>query len=146
MLFYEQYEPAYFNRIGFRYQNICNTNVLKDYQGEIASFIPEHIAPELKSPVGADLKTFEKRMHFAGESSEVEANIQYVYGQMSGKFGKLNVNDEKSYIIDIDCFSQRKERDVNSVINRTKIFNEQIRNIFQWSITDELRDAMGPKQ
>lgn len=144
-IFHEQYEPSYYNRVGFRYQNICNSAVLSGFDGDVSAFIPKHIAPELHEAPGEDLTIFEKRMQFADTENDFEANVHYVYGKMSGKFGKLNINEEKSYIIDIDCFSQRKENDVSSIIERTELFNANVRNIFQWSITDELRSAMGPK-
>ena len=144
-VFHDQYEPSYYSRIGFRYQNICNAHMLHGFSGDVSSFIPEHIAPELKQEIGEDLTLFEKKMQFTDPAEEIDANLHYAYGKFSGKFGKINVNEEKSYIIDIDCFSKRRETDVNTVISRTQLFNERIRNIFQWSITDDLCNAMGPK-
>lgn len=141
-VFCEEYEPAYFNRVGLRYQNIVNTEVLKDCK-DIKEFIPEHIAPELKKPLGDEVSGFEKAIQF--NDLHCIANVRHSMGKISGLFGKYNLNDVYSYIIDIDCFTEEKILEVNDVIKTSRGFNnDYVRNIFHWSITDKLRKAMGP--
>lgn len=141
-IFWEEYEPTYFNRIGLRYRNLANEKILGT-QKDIREFVPPHIAPELQDSIRDEVKVFEKILQLKDETSIV--NVRYVYGELSGKFGKYNLNDEKSYIIDIDSFTTEKIRKVNDAIATSRTFNQgNIRNIFQWSITDALRNAMEP--
>lgn len=140
-IFYEIYEPTYFRRIGLRYKNLASKTVLKKEVEDIRKFIPSCIAPELKADLAEEVKAFEKTILVADEFCKV--NIRHVLGQFTGQFGKFNLNDEISYIIDMDCFSEKKIRKVEDAISTSRTFNERyIRNIFQWSITLELDAAM----
>lgn len=141
-IFYKEYEPTYFSRIGLRYQNIVNSAVLKDCK-DIKIFIPPHIAPEFKEEIGEYVQAFEKSIQF--KDANYASIVRYSMGKMSGLFGKYSLNDQESYVIDIDCFTDEKIREVDSVIKTSKIFNEQyVRSIFRWSITNNLHRAMGP--
>ena len=141
-VFWKEYEPNYFNRIGLRYRNLANKKIL-GIDKDIRVFVPAHVAPELQESIKDEVEVIEKTLLLKDETSTV--NVRYIYGTLSGKFGKNNLNDEKSYIIDIDCFTTEKIRKVENVIAASRKFNEgNIRNIFQWSITDTLREAMGP--
>ncbi len=141
-VFGKEYAPNYFNRIGLRYLNLANKKILETDK-DIREFVPSHIAPELKESISDEVEVIEKTLQLKDESSTV--NVRYFYGELSGKFGKYNLNDEKSYIIDIDCFTTKKIREVEDAIAASRTFNQgNIRNIFQWSITDTLREAMEP--
>ena len=142
-IFFENYDPNYFGRIGLRYKNLANKTVLEKDVKDVREFIPQQIAPELKNELGEEVKGFEKTVLFADEVCKV--NIKHILGQFTGQFGKVNINDEISYIIDIDCFTEQKIRKVNDAITTSRTFNTcYIRNIFQWSITPELADVMEP--
>lgn len=143
-VFHKEYDPTYFSRIGLRYKNLANEKIL-GIDKDIREFVPPHIAPELepKASIRDEVQVIEKTLQLKDESSIV--NVRYVYGELSGKFGKYNLNDEKSYIIDIDCYTKEKVRKVEDAITKSRTFNEgNIRNIFEWSITGALRDAMEP--
>ena len=141
-VFWKEYEPNYFNRIGLRYRNLANKSILGTDK-DIRDFVPSHIAPELQDSISPEVKVIEKTLLLKDETSTV--NVRYVYRELSGKFGIYNLNNEKSYIIDIDCFTAERIRKVEDVITTSKTFNQgNIRNIFEWSITDTLREAMGP--
>jgi uncharacterized protein (TIGR04255 family) len=62
---------------------------------------------------------------------------------MSGRFRRKEFVNEKSYVIDVDCFSESRVGSINDVLTRCDAFKRLSWNIFQWSITDDLRDAMG---
>ena len=142
-IFLKIYEPNYFTRIGLRYKNLANESMLEKDIQDIKAFIPPHIAPELKEELGEEVVGFEKSILVADEVCKV--NIRHILGQFSGKFGNINLNNEKSYIIDMDCFTEQKTRTVKDAISTSKTFNEQyIRNIFQWSITSDLERDMEP--
>ena len=143
-VFGKEYEPNYFNRIGLRYRNLANKTTL-GIDKDIREFVPAHVAPELQESTKDEIKVkgIEKILVLEDETSTV--NVRYVYGELSGKVGIYNLNDEKSYIIDIDCYTTEKKRKVEDAIATSRTFNRgNIRNIFQWSITDTLREAMGP--
>lgn len=141
-VFWTEYEPNYFNRIGLRYRNLANKSILGTDK-DTREFVPEHVAPELQESIKDEVEVVEKTLLLKDETSTV--NVRYVYRELSGKFGIYNLNNEKSYIIDIDCFTAEKIRKVEDVITTSRTFNQgNIRNIFEWSITDTLREAMGP--
>lgn len=140
--FHREYEPTYFNRIGLRYKNMVNAQVLSNCK-DIRDFIPPHIAPELKESLCDEIVGFEKSIQFKDEVCI--SNVRHTMGPMSGAFGKYNLNNENSYMIDIDCFTKEKNREVNDVIEASRRFNsDYVRNIFHWSITDKLQKAMEP--
>ena len=141
-IFGKEYEPSYFNRVGLRYRNLANKIVLGT-EKDIRDFVPNRIAPDLQEDIKDEVQGIEKSIHLNDENSTVLA--RYFYGKLSGKFGKYNLNDELSYVIDIDCFTTEKIREVQHAIGTSREFNRgNIRNIFQWSITDALRNAMCP--
>lgn len=142
-IFEQVYEPGYFTRIGLRYRNLANASVLGKKGEDVRGFIPSVIAPELQEPIGDEVEAFEKTVIFS--DNLCSANVRYLFSELSGKFGNYKINDEKSYIIDIDCFTEEKERDVTSVIRKSRLFNEEyVRNIFHAGTTSELRAAMEP--
>lgn len=141
-LFQQEYATDYFNRIGLRYNNLVNKNVYAGFK-DIKKYIPCHIAPELSKNIGKEVSAFEKVIRFEDEFCKV--NLKHVFATFSGRFGQYNLNDEEGYIIDIDCFSEEKVREVDDVITRSKVFNEKYaRNAFNWSITEDLRVDMEP--
>lgn len=139
--FSEIYEPSYFTRIGLRYQDIANRTFLPHMRKEVVDFIPEHIFPELSTPVATDIKTLDKICQFS--DGNVKATVVHVLSEVSGKFGQKQLTNEKSYIIDVDCFVESKIEGINDVFTKCDIFKQLGWNIFQWSITDALRETMG---
>ena len=139
--FHTIYEPSYFTRIGFRYRDIASETFLRHEKMDIKDFIPKYIFPELTMPMAVDLKSLQKISRF--EDEDVNANVIHVLGDVSGKFGNHQLENEKSYIIDIDCFVESKIERINDVLTKCDLFKEIIWNIFQWSITDKLREILG---
>ena len=142
--FHESYEPSYFTRIGLRYRNIVNRTFLPHITKEVETFIPNHVFPELTTSIVADIETLEKKSQF--NDGTVRATVVQVLSKVSGRFGQRRLTNEKSYIIDVDCFSESRIGGINDVLTRCDIFKRLNWNIFQWSITDDLRDAMGRSQ
>ncbi len=143
--FFKIYTPSYFNRVGLRYRNIANNSVFKITNCNVKEFIPDYIAPELTlKGVSKDIKAFEKFMQFTDDNCT--ANVTLSLNNFSGKFGQNQITNEESYLIDIDCFTETKQREVNDVITCAKTFHSNIWNIFQWSITPKLHSAMESKK
>ena len=140
-LFRKIYEPSYFTRIGLRYRDIVNETFLPHITTNIEDFIPEYIFPELSILEATDIKSLQKVSRF--DDGDVNANVVHVLSEVSGGFGKHQLENEKSYIIDVDCFVESKIEGINDVLRKCNTFKQIIWNIFQWSITDKLRGAMG---
>lgn len=139
--FNEIYEPSYFTRIGLRYQDIANEVFLPAMKGSVASFVPNHVFPELRMHIASDIDNLHKVSRFADE--DVKVTVSHLYFNASGTFGLRHVPNKMSYLIDIDCYSENKTRGISDVLTRCDTFKQHIWNIFQWSITDEFRTAMG---
>ena len=91
-VFWPEYEPNYFNRIGLRYRNLANKSILGTDK-DIREFVPNHVAPEFQESVRDEVDVIEKTLLLKDETSTV--NVRYVYGELSGKFGIYNLNNEK---------------------------------------------------
>ncbi len=80
------------------------------------------------------------------DDNQIKANVTHTLSQVSGRFGQKNVANEESYVIDIDCFYDRNIGEIDEVLAKCDLFKRHERNIFEWSITDTLRDAIGRSQ
>ena len=138
-LFDKIYEPSYFTRIGLRYRDIANDTFLRQEGMDIKSFVPDYIFPELS--VATDIKDLRKVSQF--DDGDMKTNVIHVLSEASGEFGRHQLENEESYIIDIDCFVESKIERINDVLTRCNSFKRIIWNIFQWSISDKLRDILG---
>ena len=139
-IFSNIYEPSYFTRIGLGHKNVANKVSLPHAKQGVETYIPKHILPELATPIAVDIETLLKISQF--NDGNVKVKVDHILSRVSGKFKKKQFANEKSYIIDIDCFSESKIGGINDVLTRCDIFKSLSWNIFQWSITDTLRDAM----
>ena len=135
------YEPSYFTRVGLRYQDIANEVFLRNMVSSVDSFVPNHVFPELTMRVASDIDNLHKVSRFA--DGDVKVTVSHFYFEASGTFGRRHVPNKMSYLINIDCYTGNKTREIRDVLTRCDTFKEHIWNIFQWSITDELRVAMG---
>lgn len=139
--FNEIYEPEYFTRVGLRYQDIANEEFLPDMRGSVAEFVPDHVFPELKTSMAKDIESLQKVSRL--KDGDIRVTVVHVLFQAAGTFGRRQLSNIKSYMIDIDCYTEDKTRGINDVLSRCDTFKQHIWNIFQWSITDEFRTAMG---
>ena len=142
-VFHKIYSPNYFTRIGFRYKNLINKSIMGEGL-DLKADIPKHIAPEFQEGIKDNLTTFEKVAQYTDEDSH-KINVRHVYGTLSGIFGAYQINDEESYIVDIDCFSEKKIHEVNDAFILSDSFNKNVRNIFRWSIGETIHGVMEPK-
>ena len=139
-IFYEIYKPSYFTRIGLRHKNMVNKTAFPYVKQGVEDFIPGHIFPELTTPIAKDIETLQKISQF--NDGEMQANVVHVFAEVSGILKQKQFTNEKSYIIDIDCFLESKSEGIENVLTKYDIFKRLNWNIFQWSITDVLREAM----
>ena len=140
-IFYKIYRPPYFTRIGLMYRNMANRTFLSHLeQVNVKSFIPVHIFPVLATPMEADVLNLQTISQF--DDKEITVSGTHTLVQVSGTFGQRQVPNEESYIIDIDCFYERNVGGIDEIFTKCDLFKELERNIFEWSITDALREAM----
>ena len=137
------YEPSYFTRVGLRHKNVANRVSLPHVRQGVETFIPKHIFPELATPIAVDIETLRKISQF--NDGNIKANVVHVLSKVSGRFRKKQFTNERSYVIDVDCFSENRIGGINDVLTRCDTFKRLSWNIFQWSITNNLRDAMESK-
>ena len=144
-IFYEIYAPPYFTRLGLMYRNMANRIFLSHpQQVSVESFIPEYIFPVLATPMADDVLNLQTVSQF--DDNEIKANVTHTLAQVSGEFRQRQVTDEKSYIIDVDCFYERNVGVIDEIFTKCDLFKQLERNIFEWSITDTLREAMGKSE
>ena len=87
--FSEIYEPSYFSRIGLRYQDIANEVFLPAMQDSVASLVPNHVFPELKTHIASDIDNLHKVSRFADD--DVKVTVSHLYFRASGTFGLRQV-------------------------------------------------------
>ena len=135
------YQPSYFTRIGLMYRNMANRAILHNLQEvSVKSFIPEYIFPLLVTPMANDVSKLQTISQF--DDKEIKANVTHTFSPVSGNFGQRRITNEESYLIDIDCFYDRNIGEIDEVLAKCDLFKRHERNIFEWSITNTLRDAM----
>lgn len=141
------YEPAYYNRIGLRYRNMVNNSIVPLNGNNVRQLMPEYIFPEIASSMGDEIEMLEKNSQF--KDSKMFANVSHalikVNGGINASSGEIKINNEESYLIDIDCYNSNKVKGVENVLTECRNFKDTEWNIFQWSINDTLRGLMGPK-
>ena len=135
------YQPSYFTRIGLRHKNVANRASLPHIKQEVEVCVPEHIFPELTDSIAENIETLQKVSLF--NDGNIKANVIHVLSEVSGRFRRKEFANEKSYMIDIDCFSESRIEGINNVLTKCDIFKQLNWNIFQWSVTNELREVMG---
>ena len=139
-IFNRIYKPAYFTRIGLRHKNIANKVSLPHAKQVVETYIPKYIFPELDTAIAVDIETLQKISQF--NDGEMKANVAHILSNISGKFRQEQFTNEKSYMIDIDCYSESKTEGIEDVLTKCDTFKRLNWYIFQWSITDALREIM----
>ena len=134
------YAPTYFNRVGLLHKNVTNKVSLPDTEFPIEAYIPKYIFPELETPIAADIETLHKVSIF--NDGDTKANVIHLLSNVSGKFNSTEFKDEKSYVIEIDCYSESNTEETENVLTKCDRFKKLNWNIFQWSITDALRESL----
>jgi uncharacterized protein (TIGR04255 family) len=131
------YGPAYFSRVGLRYQNVIQRSQLALSDSKWSDLINPSIAGELSDSeiATAVQETATVTLLNLGDSS----------GQVRIRHGlaKNNENNEQCYMIDSDFFTDQRT-EVENGINILNTFNSANRRLFRWCITDKLHDAMEP--
>ena len=135
------YKFSNFTRIGLRHRNIVNEIYIPNITDEIIkSFIPESIFPELKQTNADEIKSL-NRMYTLNDG-KIGMNVSYAITTASGIYGQIQLNNQLSYFIDIDCFTEVNIEEIQDVFKFYDLFLQSYCNAFEWSITGGLRDKI----
>jgi len=132
------YRPAFFTRVGLRYQDLIRRSRLGLDNHSWASLLKPHItgilgASDLQGPVSATFT--QSAIRFQGD-----------LGQVALRHGLVQTadNDETCYVIDGDFFTDQRI-ETGHVREKLDYFNHHAGRLFRWCIADALHDAMEPK-
>jgi uncharacterized protein (TIGR04255 family) len=141
----EHYKPAFFSRIGLRYQNQIQKSTLGLENHHWSDLLTPVIAAELNSP---DIATddIEEAGHIVVIRLEGDlGRVRMQHGLSRGLQEKdRKEKGHKAYLIDNDFFTEQKTENQNAWDTLDK-FNQQSGRLFRWCITDQLHKAMEPQ-
>ena len=130
------YQPAFFTRVGFRYQNMIVRSALGLKE------MPWH---ELLKPIFVGFASVEQ---LAGRVS-----VDYSQIQFKGDAGNVILQhgatidpttSEVCYLIDIDVHTEERV-EIQDVTEKLKSLNYDALNLYHWCISDPLKTAMDPR-
>ena len=133
----EEYKPNFYTRIGLRYIDIIERE--KIGLGGIAW------SKLLNSALIGLLGDTTLQTDLTRINSEAEFDIETEgISKVRLRHGLIYRNNQEQYLIDTDCYTEeRSEFDaIPSILNS---FNRTAGNLFRWTLTPKLKDALGPE-
>jgi uncharacterized protein (TIGR04255 family) len=132
--------PAFFSRIGLRYQNVIQRSGDELKNAPWSELLQPYIAGVLAAPeVNEDaIDNVMQRVEIRLDS--YNSRVRIVHGLV-----ELVENGESCYLIDNDFFTEQRT-ETSDALSRLDYFNQQSRRLFRWSITDKLHEAMVPQR
>lgn len=136
--FFGSYRPAFFSRVGLRYRDLISRDSLglKDVPWR------DLISPHISGVLGADGLDEGELIGMRGVfalSLRDDLHVQVQHGIVEGPTGG------RDYVIDSDYFTEPMvEATTDATIEALDGFRPYPNDLFQWSISDRLRDAMEP--
>ena len=131
------YRPAFYSRVGLRYQDVIRKEMLKE-----SSKWTDLIQPTFLGLLGTeDVSTIKE----VGTAALIALD-------RSGSFVRLNHGlaidedtQESVYIIDADFYTEERQ-DGTDIEDLLGYFRAEAGNLFRWAITPALHDALGPRE
>ncbi|MEM7556621.1 MAG: TIGR04255 family protein [Cyanobacteria bacterium P01_A01_bin.84] len=140
-IFENIYNPSFYSRVGLRYRDLIIRSKLNIPDKKWIELIPKHIASELHTPeLEESIINFFKNLKLQTDFGQVNFN----HGLVQVKDIEKNI-DELAYLLDADFFIQKKLQRGEDVWSTFDKANRTARNLFRWSITEELHTAMRPQ-
>jgi uncharacterized protein (TIGR04255 family) len=141
IVFERIYKPSFYTRIGLRYQDLIVRSKLGIEDKNWSELIARHIASELYDPdLAPSIQTVMKNLVLKTESGQINLN----HGLVPVRESKGNI-DELAYLFDSDFYTEQKTEGNEDVWNILNKFNRSAGNLFRWSITEALHNAMQPE-
>jgi len=135
--FREIYSPAFYNRIGLRYQNIIDKEALGLDNLAWSELLNKSLiglsgAGEISNEV-REIRT----QSLLKLPDPPNSHVRILHGLMVEK------EQKQVYIIDSDFFSDERS-ELDNVFTTLDRFNALAARFFRWAITSTLREALGP--
>lgn len=130
------YQPAHYIRVGLRYRNIIDREVLGLESSTWAELLKPHIAGELSAlETETDVLDMTKALIIRLHQYDSQVRMQH---------GMLLRDNRQCYFIDNDFFTHVKTEldDADEIL---RYFNRQSGRLFRWSISDTLHRALEPQ-
>ncbi len=135
----EIYKPAFFSRIGLRYQDVVRRSQLSLANTDWSELIKPPLAGLLSSP-GIAPNVGEMLTQAVVRLPQFAAKVKMNFG-----IGvDATVNDEECFIVDSDFWTDERVQ-CNDVATILAYFNRQSGRLFRWCIEDRLHESMGPQ-
>jgi uncharacterized protein (TIGR04255 family) len=133
----QEYSPAFFSRIGLRYQDIIVRSDLGLGECDWSDLLQPHIAGELSSR--------EVAREVDSASADVIIRLDEA-GRVRIRHGVAVSSEtrEQCYLIDSDFYTEQRT-EIENAYEVLERFKQHAARLFRWSITDRLHDAMGPE-
>ncbi|MDQ2731691.1 MAG: TIGR04255 family protein [Armatimonadota bacterium] len=133
-----EYRPAFFDRIGLRYQDVIRREVLHLQESEWSTLLKPFVAGILNErAIAGSVRQL---------STQALVSLDHYRAQVRISHGLAE--DSKTrlpcYMIDSD-FSTEEKIDVTDSIHVLQYFNRYAGRLFRWCISDTLHDAMDPQ-
>ena len=145
--FFTSYGDTTITRIGLRHRNILNIAYISDVRNKgVEYFIPDYILPEIKKTSSGHVISASSKYTLSNDMFNV--SLAHALNTVSGLYGQVHLNNERSYFIDIDCFivqqglSQLNQGVMENVSTHYDWLSRIYNNAFEWSITDQLRELL----
>lgn len=132
----EMYAPAFYTRIGLRYQDVIVRSNLDLNETPWTELLQPHIIGELGSP--------EIGKRIVRTMSETIVDLGDNRGQVVLRHGLVLYGEEVAYLIDSD-FSFDQKTEINNALETLGFFNKQSGRLFRWCITERLHQSMEPQ-
>ena len=134
----ELYEPHHFSRIGLRYLNVIKRSEYGLDNFEWKDLLQPFVLGIAGMPeVSSAVQKFES-------GYEIQLDDQESVVRLIAKL-QPDSNGEASFVIDSDLYNTNLRTGVKSTRAMLYYFNTQSAKLFEWCITDRLREAMGPE-
>lgn len=132
-----EFQPAFYSRIGLRYQNVIRRPLLGLSGVNWAELLNPHAIGELATPLSGDVDRVKKETMLRLE--QFEGRVRVLQGTVRDEG-----QDEDSFLIDCDYFTGQETEPANA-IQALAYFNRQSGNLFRWYIQPRLHEAMAPR-
>ena len=133
----EEYKPNFYTRIGLRYIDIIERE--KIGLGDIAW--SKLLNPALIGLLG-DTTLQTAPVHIISEA-EFDIRIEGI-SKVRLRHGLIYKNHQEQYLIDTDCYTEERS-EFDAIPSILKSFNRTAGDLFRWTLSPKLRDALGPE-
>lgn len=137
----DEYGPAFYSRIGLRYVDIIDREMLGLGDTSWDSLIEPSVIGMLGAgEVGKSVREMRSVVLVElGDARVPEGQVRVRHGLV----GLENGHDV--YKVDVDLFTEERSA-VGDVLGSLDVFNTVAGNLFRWAITDTLREALVPTE